>query len=139
MEILNRKLSLLKGKVENSQPITIMIIGLGSVGCYLLDYLVSLGDSQLRLVVVGRNAEKMQMNIVGRRLMIYRNMEWMFLQSVQIGKAILTISMSSVKSFTFLALRVSHLLCFARSVLLLILALLVLAVLLHVLFQSRKM
>lgn len=61
------------------------------------------------------------------------------LQSVQIGKAILTISMSSVKSFTFLALRVSHLLCFARSVLLLILALLVLAVLLHVLFQSRKM
>ena len=63
MEILNRKLSLLKGKVENSQPITIMIIGLGSVGCYLLDYLVSLGDSQLRLVVVGRNAEKMQMDI----------------------------------------------------------------------------
>lgn len=61
------------------------------------------------------------------------------LQSVQIGKAILTISMSSVKSFTFLALRVPHLLCFARSVLLLILALLVLAVLLHVLFQSRKM
>ena len=40
-----------------------MIIGLGSVGCYLLDYLVSLGDSQLRLVVVGRNAEKMQMDI----------------------------------------------------------------------------
>ena len=58
MEILNRKLSLLKGKVENSQPITIMIIGLGSVGCYLLDYLVSLGDSQLRLVVVGRKCRK---------------------------------------------------------------------------------
>lgn len=40
-----------------------MIIGLGSVGCYLLDYLVSLGDPQLRLVVVGRNTEKMQMDV----------------------------------------------------------------------------
>ena len=40
-----------------------MIIGLGSVGCYLLDYLVSRVIPQLRLVVVGRNAEKMQMDI----------------------------------------------------------------------------
>lgn len=63
MELLNQKLSLLKTKVDGKQPITIMIIGLGSVGCYLLDYLVSLGDPQLRLVVVGRNAEKMQMDV----------------------------------------------------------------------------
>ena len=63
MEQLNKKLLLIKQKVNNNQPITIMIIGLGSVGCYLLDYLVSLGDSQLRLVVVGRNAEKMQMDV----------------------------------------------------------------------------
>lgn len=40
-----------------------MIIGLGSVGCYLLDYLVSLADPQIRIVVVGRNAEKMQMDV----------------------------------------------------------------------------
>lgn len=63
MEILNKKLALLKQKVDNNQPITVMIIGLGSVGCYLLDYLVSLGDPQLRLVVAGRNAEKMQMDV----------------------------------------------------------------------------
>lgn len=63
MELLNKKLSLLKTKVDNNQPITVMIIGLGSVGCYLLDYLVSLGDPQLRLVVAGRNAEKMQMDV----------------------------------------------------------------------------
>lgn len=63
MELLNKKLNLLKTKVDNNQPITIMIIGLGSVGCYLLDYLVSLGDPQLRLVVTGRNAEKMQMDV----------------------------------------------------------------------------
>lgn len=63
MELLNTKLALLKQKIENDKPITIMIIGLGSVGCYLLDYLVSLGDPQLRLVVVGRNREKMQMDV----------------------------------------------------------------------------
>lgn len=63
MEFLNKKLSLLKKKIDNNNPITIMIIGLGSVGCYLLDYLVSLADPQLRIVVVGRNAEKMQMDV----------------------------------------------------------------------------
>lgn len=63
MEKLNHKLSLLKQKVENNNPITIMIIGLGSVGCYLLDYLVSLSDPQMRIVVVGRNQEKMHMDV----------------------------------------------------------------------------
>lgn len=63
MELLNKKLTLLKSKIEDNCPITIMIMGLGSVGCYLLDYLVSLADPQLRLVVVGRNAEKMQMDV----------------------------------------------------------------------------
>lgn len=63
MENLNRKLSILKEKLHQNQPITIMIIGLGSVGCYLLDYLISLSDPQLRLVVVGRNQEKMQMDV----------------------------------------------------------------------------
>lgn len=63
MEIINKKLAFLKQKIENNSPITVMIIGLGSVGCYLLDYLVSLSDPQLRIVVVGRNAEKMQMDV----------------------------------------------------------------------------
>ncbi len=63
MELLNKKLALLKRKIEDNSPITIMIVGLGSVGCYLLDYLVSFADPQLRIVVVGRNAEKMQMDV----------------------------------------------------------------------------
>ncbi len=63
MEIINKKFYLLKQKIDNNQPITIMIIGLGSVGCYLLDYLVSLGDPQIQLVVVGRNTEKMRMDV----------------------------------------------------------------------------
>lgn len=63
MEQINKKLSFLKTKVDNNQTVTVMIIGLGSVGCYLLDYLVSLGDPQMRIVVVGRDAEKMQMDV----------------------------------------------------------------------------
>lgn len=63
MRSLNEKLNLLKKKIENNEKITIAIFGLGSVGCYLLDYLVSLADPQLRLVVVGRNAEKMQQDV----------------------------------------------------------------------------
>ena len=43
-----------------------MIIGLGSVGGYLLDYLLSSKDSEKEIIVVGRNADKMlsDVNIV---------------------------------------------------------------------------
>ncbi len=66
MKNINEKLSLLQGKIENNAPISIMIVGLGSVGLYLLDYLVSLSDPQLRVIVVGRNIDKMlkDVNIV---------------------------------------------------------------------------
>lgn len=76
MKSLNEKLNLLKQKIENNEKITIAIFGLGSVGCYLLDYLVSLADPQLRLVVVGRNAEKMQqdVNIIRTAATIRRQM-----------------------------------------------------------------
>lgn len=63
MRTLTEKLNLLKKKLDNHDKITIAIFGLGSVGCYLLDYLVSLADPQLRIVVVGRNAEKMQQDV----------------------------------------------------------------------------
>lgn len=63
MKSLNEKLNLLKMKIDNNEKITIALFGLGSVGCYLLDYLVSLADPQLRLVVVGRNAEKMTQDV----------------------------------------------------------------------------
>lgn len=76
MKTLNEKLNLLKKKVDGGEKITIAIFGLGSVGCYLLDYLVSLADPQLRLVVVGRNAEKMQqdVNIIRTAATIRRQM-----------------------------------------------------------------
>lgn len=60
---IEEKLNILKTKVDNYEKITIAIFGLGSVGCYLLDYLVSLADPQLRVVAVGRNVEKMQQNV----------------------------------------------------------------------------
>lgn len=76
MKTLNEKLNLLKQKIDNQEKITIAIFGLGSVGCYLLDYLVSLADPQLRLVVVGRNSEKMQqdVNIIRTAATIRRQM-----------------------------------------------------------------
>lgn len=46
-----------------SGKITVMIIGLGSVGTYLLDYLVSLNDPAVNIVAVGRNFEKMEQNV----------------------------------------------------------------------------
>lgn len=76
MKTLNEKLNLLKKKIDSNETITIAIFGLGSVGCYLLDYLVSLADPQPRLVVVGRNAEKMQqdVNIIRTAATIRRQM-----------------------------------------------------------------
>lgn len=76
MKSLNDKLNLLKKKIDGGEKITIAIFGLGSVGCYLLDYLVSLADPQLSLVVVGRNAEKMQqdVNIIKTAATIRRQM-----------------------------------------------------------------
>ncbi len=63
MELVNKKIALLKSKVKNNEPITVMIIGLGSVGTFLLDFLVSLRDPQMNIVVAGRNAAKMQMDV----------------------------------------------------------------------------
>lgn len=76
MKTLNEKLNLLKKKIENNEQISIAIFGLGSVGCYLLDYLVSIADPQLKLVVVGRNAEKMtqDVNIIKTAATIRRQM-----------------------------------------------------------------
>lgn len=76
MKTINEKLNLLKKKLDGGEKITIAIFGLGSVGCYLLDYLVSLADPQLRLVVVGRNVDKMtqDVNIIKTAATIRRQM-----------------------------------------------------------------
>lgn len=63
MNNLDEKLSLLKRKIDCGEIITVAIFGLGSVGNYLLDYLVSLGDPQLRIAVIGRNAGKMERDV----------------------------------------------------------------------------
>ena len=59
---LNEKLSVLSEALKTRKA-RIMIIGLGSVGNYLLDYLMSIGDENLEIGVVGRNADKMQMDV----------------------------------------------------------------------------
>lgn len=47
----------------HAEHIKVMIIGLGSVGTYLLDYLCSSGDPSLEIVAAGRNAEKMESDV----------------------------------------------------------------------------
>lgn len=65
MKSLDERLQYVKNHIEENN-ITVMILGLGSVGTYLLDYLLSRNDDALRIVVVGRNADKMisDVNIV---------------------------------------------------------------------------
>lgn len=64
MKSLNEKLALLQTKLYSPSPsLTIMIIGLGSVGLYLLDYLVGLSDARLHIVVAGRNPDKMRKDV----------------------------------------------------------------------------
>ncbi len=62
MKILQDRLSVVEKHVKEDN-IKIMIIGLGSVGAYLLDYLVSMNDPAINIVVVGRDADKMQTKV----------------------------------------------------------------------------
>ena len=48
---------------EKSGKIRIMIIGLGSVGNYLLDYLMSSGMEDIDIVVAGRNHERIEKDV----------------------------------------------------------------------------
>ena len=59
MHKTNDKLRLLSDKISSGAPLKIMIIGLGSVGGYLLDYLNSWTESEVELHVCGRVPEKM--------------------------------------------------------------------------------
>jgi len=62
MKSINEKLTILKKELNNRNA-RIMIIGLGSVGNYLLDYLVSQADEKIDICVVGRNEEKMESDV----------------------------------------------------------------------------
>lgn len=77
MKSLDQKLQILQTKLQNpDSKIRIMIIGLGSVGSYLLDYLVSMANPRLEIVVVGRNYDKMlsDVNIVKTAAAIRRQL-----------------------------------------------------------------
>lgn len=60
--MINEKLKLIK-QHDIEGRIRVMIIGLGSVGNYLLEYLLSTGDEKLEIIVCGRNAEKLQCDV----------------------------------------------------------------------------
>lgn len=62
MKLLSDKLNILRKELKNRKA-RIMIIGLGSVGNYLLDYLMSAGDEGIEICVVGRNEEKMRSDV----------------------------------------------------------------------------
>lgn len=59
MLTINEKLAWLKNELKNRKA-RIMIMGLGSVGNYLLDYLMSTADEGIEIAVVGRNPEKLE-------------------------------------------------------------------------------
>ena len=52
MKSLDEKLNLLKESAKD-RKVKIMIMGLGSVGAYLLDYLLSGKDERLEVIVAG--------------------------------------------------------------------------------------
>lgn len=62
MKTLNEKLNILKNEIKQ-RKVRIMIIGLGSVGNYLLDYLMSMADERMDICVVGRNKNKMESDV----------------------------------------------------------------------------
>lgn len=62
MKVLKERLQIIEQHVRKDK-ITVMIIGLGSVGTYLLDYLANGNDPAIHVVVVGRNYEKMEKNV----------------------------------------------------------------------------
>lgn len=59
MKALQDRLNEITAHIEN-HDIKIMILGLGSVGNYLLDYLASSGREDMTIILVGRNREKME-------------------------------------------------------------------------------
>lgn len=53
MKSIDEKLQIMKNKFANGKKARVMIIGLGSVGNYLLDYLVSTQDENLEICACG--------------------------------------------------------------------------------------
>ena len=62
MKTTNEKLNIMRSTLKDRNA-RIMIIGLGSVGNYLLDYLLSTADERMDICVVGRDEYKMQSDV----------------------------------------------------------------------------
>ena len=62
MKTTSEKLSIMRKNIS-LRKVRIMIIGLGSVGNYLLDYLMSSSDENMEIAVVGRNVDKMESDV----------------------------------------------------------------------------
>ncbi len=62
MKPINEKLDVLKERIKDRKA-RILIMGLGSVGMYLLDYLLSAKDSGMEICVAGRSGEKMASDV----------------------------------------------------------------------------
>lgn len=62
MKTTSAKLNIMRKNLLG-RKVRIMIIGLGSVGNYLLDYLMSSADENMEIAVVGRNAKKMESDV----------------------------------------------------------------------------
>ncbi len=62
MKTLEERLQIVKQHVDDNS-ITVMILGLGSVGTYLLDFLISRNDEAMKIVVVGRDREKLESSV----------------------------------------------------------------------------
>jgi hypothetical protein len=60
MDNLSIKLNRIREKKDKTR---IMIIGLGSVGNYLMDYLMSSGMEDIEIIVAGRNRDKMEQDV----------------------------------------------------------------------------
>lgn len=62
MKTTEQKLNIMRAALKD-RAVRIMIIGLGSVGNYLLDYLMSEADEKMEICVVGRNREKLESDV----------------------------------------------------------------------------
>ena len=62
MKSFKKRLNILETKIKDDD-ITVMIIGLGSVGTYLLNYLINRNDPAIRIVAVGRDFSKMESKV----------------------------------------------------------------------------
>ena len=60
MDNLSIKLNRIREKKDKTK---IMIVGLGSVGNYLMDYLMSSGMEDIEIIVAGRNRDKMEQDV----------------------------------------------------------------------------